>query len=53
MDGLTVIGDLDTEQENTLMLKFDIDGVVNKVRKIVKLFKRSPLRNEVLQTYIR
>ena len=53
VDGLTVIGDLDTEQENILMLRFDIDGVVNKVRKIVKLFKRSPLRNEVLQTYVR
>ena len=53
MDGLTVVGDLDTEQENTLMLKFDIDGVVNNVRKIVKLFKRSPLTNDSLQTYVR
>ena len=53
VDGLTVIGDLNTEQVNTLMFKFDTDGVVNKVPKIVKLFKRSPLRSEVLQTYVR
>ena len=35
------------------MLRIDIDGVVNKVRIIVELFKRSPLINEVLQTYVR
>ena len=39
-DGLTILG---TEQENALMLNLDISHIVNKVRRVSKLFKRSPL----------
>ena len=49
-DGLTVTGSM--EQENALKLNADIWGIVNKVRWIVKLFKRSPLKNEILQAYV-
>ena len=30
-----------------------IGDVVNKVRRVVKLFKRSHLKNEILQTYVK
>lgn len=34
---LTVVGDLDKEQENTLTLKFDMDEVVDNVHKCEKI----------------
>ena len=49
-EGLTVTGGM--EQENALKLNADIWGIVNKVRRIVKLFKRFPLKNEILQAYV-
>ena len=51
IDGLTVLGDV--VQENTNCLRYDILELVNKIRKIVKIFKRSPLKNEILQRYVR
>ena len=51
-DGLTVIGTGGKEHENILKLSIDINGLVNKVLKVVKLFKRSPLKNEILQGYV-
>ena len=33
-------------------LRFDILDLLNKIRKIVKIFKRSPLKNEILQRYV-
>ena len=41
------------EQDNPLVLNVSIGDVVNKVRRVVKLFKRSPLKNEILQTYVK
>ena len=49
-DGLTILG---TEQEIALMLNLDISHIVNKVRRVSKLFKRSPLKNEILQNYVK
>ena len=49
-DGLTMVG---SEQENALMLNLDISHIVNKVRLVAKLFKRSPLKNEILQNYVK
>ena len=41
------------EQVNALMVNVSIGDVVNKVRRVVKHFKRSPLKNEILQTYVK
>ena len=35
------------------MLDLDISHIVNKVRLVAKLFKRSPLKNEILQSYVK
>ena len=50
-DGLVVLDS--TETENAHALNFDVSKIVNKVRRIVKIFKRSPLKNEVLQRYVK
>ena len=49
-DGLTIVG---TEQEDALELNFDISGIVGKVRRVSKPFKRSPLKDEILQNYVK
>ena len=49
--GLNIVSDL--QQENALILNLDICHLVNKVRQVVKLFKRSPLKNEILQNYVK
>ena len=41
------------EQENSIELCDDINYTVAKIRGIVKQFKRSPLKNETLQKYVR
>ena len=41
------------EQENRIGLSYDISDIVTRVRQIVKLFKRSPLKNETLQNYVK
>ena len=46
-DGLIISGP--TDVQNALSLNLDIFSLVNKVRRIVKIFKRSPLKNEILQ----
>ena len=50
IDGLIV---LDSSQDNTNCLSSNILGLVNKVRKIVKIFRRSPIKNEILQHYVK
>ena len=35
------------------MENVSIGDVVNKIRRVIKLFKRSPLKNEILQTYVK
>ena len=45
-DGLVISGPADFE--NTLSLNLDLYETVNKVRRFVKIFKRSPLKNETL-----
>ena len=50
-DGLTMVTAAGTQQGDSLILKHYIYDIVNKVRKIVKFFKRSPLKNEILQNY--
>ena len=50
-DGLSMEITTGNQQANSLMLKHDIYGIVNKVSRIVKIFKRSPLKNEILQNY--
>ena len=40
-DGLAIV-----EQDNALMENVSIGDVVNKVRRVVKLFKRSPLKKK-------
>ncbi|KAI6658967.1 hypothetical protein LOD99_14643 [Oopsacas minuta] len=47
-DGFIVSESMDPQ--NALALNFDISKIVTKVRRIVKIFKRSPLKNETLQT---
>ncbi|KAI6651928.1 hypothetical protein LOD99_4807 [Oopsacas minuta] len=47
-DGLAII-----DQDNPLLVNVSVSDVVNKVRRVVKLFKRSPLKNEILQTYVK
>ena len=39
------------QQANSFMLKHDIYGIANKVRRIVKDFKRSSLKDDILQNY--
>ena len=46
-NGLVISGP--AEFENTLSLNSDLYETVNKVRRVVKIFKRSPLKNEILQ----
>ena len=41
------------EQDNALMENVSIGDVGNNVRRVVKLFKRSPLKNEILKTYVK
>ncbi|KAI6648314.1 hypothetical protein LOD99_12123 [Oopsacas minuta] len=50
-DGFIVSESMDPQ--NALALNFDISKIVTKVRRIVKIFKRSPLKNETLQTYVK
>ena len=50
-DGLDISGHADSG--NALALNLDIIETVNKVRRVVKIFKRSPLKNETLQKYVR
>ena len=50
-DGCIVSESMDPQ--NALALNFDISKIVTKVRRIVKIFKRSPLKNETLQTYVK
>ncbi|KAI6646830.1 hypothetical protein LOD99_9159 [Oopsacas minuta] len=49
--GLILIGDV--AQENMNCLRFEILELANKVRTIAKFFKRSPLKNDVLQRYVK
>ncbi|KAI6649931.1 hypothetical protein LOD99_6295 [Oopsacas minuta] len=37
------------DPQNALALNFDISKIVTKVRRIVKIFKRTPLKNETLK----
>ncbi|KAI6661793.1 hypothetical protein LOD99_9860 [Oopsacas minuta] len=41
------------DQDDPLLVNASVSDVVNKVRRVVKLFKRSPLKNEILQTYVK
>ena len=41
------------DPQNALALNFDISKIVTKVRRIVKIFKRSPLKTETLQKYVK
>ena len=50
-DGLVVLDSRETEIAHAL--NFYVYKIVNKVRRIVKIFKRSPLKNEVLQRYVK
>ena len=50
-DGFIVSESMDPQ--NALALNFDISKIVTKVRRIVKIFKRSPLKNETLQAYVK
>ena len=50
-DGLDISGPADSG--NALELNVDVVDTVNKVRRIVKIFKRSPLKNEILQKHVR
>ena len=50
-EGLSMVIATGTQQEDSLMLKHDMLGIVNRVRRIVKFFKLSPLKNEILQNY--
>ena len=50
-DGLIVLGT--TDLQDALALNLEIFSIVNKVRRIVKVFKRSPLKNETLQKYVK
>ena len=45
--------DDDDEIDGTNFLRYDILDLVNKIRKIVKNFKRFPLKNEILQRYVK
>ncbi|KAI6658311.1 hypothetical protein LOD99_15580 [Oopsacas minuta] len=47
-DGFIVSESMDPQ--NALALNFDISKIVTKVHRIVKIFKRSPLKNETMQT---
>ena len=49
-DGLLVLG---STAEIPIVLNLDTYEMVNKVRRIVKIFKRSPLKNEILQRYVK
>ena len=49
--GLTVLNA--TDLEIPIELSYDIFNLVRIVRQIVKLFKRSPLKNETLQKYVK
>ena len=49
-DGLLVLG---STAEISIVLNLDTYEMVNKVRRIVKIFKRSPLKNEILQRYVK
>ena len=42
-----------TDLENQIELSCDIIDIVRRVRQIVKVFKRSPLKNETLQKYVK
>ena len=42
-----------TDLENQIELSCDIIDIVRRVRQIVKPFKRSPLKNETLQKYVK
>ena len=44
-DGLTIVSGI--QQENAFVLNPDIYQTVNKVSRVVKLFKSSPLKNEI------
>lgn len=41
------------QNEDELILKHDIGKLIAKLRKIIKLFKRSPVKNTILQKYIK
>ena len=50
-DGLTIVSG--TQQEDALKLELDVCHIVNKVRRVVKLCKRYPLKNENFQNYVK
>ena len=50
-DGFIVSESMDPQ--NALALNLDISKMVTKIRRIVKIFKRSALKNETLQTYVK
>ena len=35
------------------MINLDISHMINKIRRVSKLFKHSPLKNEILQNYVK
>lgn len=43
----------DYDEENCAELSQDFKPLINKVRTIVKMFKRSPKKNEILQRYVK
>ena len=45
--------DYDIQEQDTEITYSQIGPLVQKVRKIVQIFKRSPLKNEVLQNYVK
>ena len=45
--------DCDIQEQDTEIAHSQIGPLIQKVRKIVQMFKRSPLKNEVLQNYVK
>ncbi|XP_035716703.1 uncharacterized protein LOC118439484 [Folsomia candida] len=45
--------EIDEDEDEDLVISHTLRPVIDKVRTIVRMFRRSPLKNEILQTYIK
>lgn len=52
-DGMEIMYEVEPANQIQMTTNHDIYSIVKKVRKVVKIFRRSPTKNPILQTYVK
>ena len=51
--GMDILNELGAEKQLQMTTSYDIYFIVKKVRRVVKIFRRSPTKNPILQKYVK